>query len=280
MSADLDDRVWCHLCGHPLDRGVCLRCDRPGRRWWDRRRHTGRRGRWWGALAAVLLAFAIAAAGFGWFGGRSTVHPSAEPNATTPAAPTSKTRFPLSTSSAPSTFEVLGGEIDVFGNRSPRGLAFVIRTGPQSSDLLTDYHLVVESYTQGNDTVDLQQGDETFTARIVTVSSDPHVALLRVNGVYPSLVISATAPKVGDRVTVGELTWQSARNAAVVAYSGPGGAVHLAFSVAIPNVDDGAPVVNGAGRVVGIAEPTPPYSVDGVGLAIPILSACLAVNAC
>lgn len=285
MPADLAGDDWCHLCGCPLVNGICPRCDRPRRTW------PGRLGSPWGylhlrhgrrlavaALAAVGLV--VAAFGFGWFGNALSAHRSAGTVSSPSQTPTSPAGGPANALAAGSTFAVLGDDMDAFGNRPRRGYAFVIHTGSQTSDLLTDYQLIVASYLQGTGTVDLQRGDQTFTATVVAVSPEPHVALLRVSGLYPSLPISATAPKPGDTVTVGEPASGVARHAAVVANSGPGGSSHLTFSVEVANPDDGTPVLNSAGQVVGLAEPTSPYHVQGVGFAIPILSACMAVGAC
>ncbi|MDA8302464.1 MAG: hypothetical protein M0005_13215 [Actinomycetota bacterium] len=231
-------------------------------------------------MSMVLVTGVLAVFGFGWFLAGRSVRPSAAVVPTTSAPPTSPASQPATAIRAPSTFEVLGNEMDVFGNRSLRGYAFVIHTGSQTSDLLTDYYLVAQTYMQGVDTVDLQRGDQTFTAKVVAVGSDCHVALLRISGTYPSLPISVATPKAGDTVTVGEATSITARHAAVVAYSGTGEVSHLTFSVEVSNVDDGLPVLNPAGRVVGIAEPTSLYRVSGAGFAVPILQACRAVGAC
>jgi hypothetical protein len=296
MSTDEAGNNWCHLCGRPLVCGVCPHCDRRAKSWpnpiaawvrcrpiaaWVRRRPA----RWSAATAVLLAAIVLAAFGFGWFRTGRSAHPPTGPVPATSASPTSAPPAnpadrPLATLAAPSTFEVLSDEMDIFGNRARRGYAFVIHTGSQTSDLLTDYYMIAQAYMQGVDTVDLQRGDQTFTARVVAVGSDSHVALLRISGTYPVLPISAATPKSGDTVTVGETTSSTPRRTAVVAYSGADGASHLTFSVEVSNVDDGLPVLDSAGRVVGIAEPTSLYRVGGVGYAVPILRACQSVGAC
>ena len=282
MSAHLAGHDWCHLCGRPLGEGVCPHCDRP-RKWWPNRAASWvpcRRGRWSGALAVVLAGVVLAVFDLGWSGTGHSVRPSTRAVPTKSASPTRPASQPAAAPAAPSTFEVLGDEMDIFGNRARRGYAFVIHSGSQTSDLLTDYYMIAQDYMQGIDTVDLQRGDQAFTAKVVAVGSDCHVALLRISGSYPSLPVSAAMPKAGDTVTVGEATSGTERHAAVVAYSGSGGASHLTFSIEVPNVDDGLPVLNAAGRVVGIAEPTSLYRVGGVGFAVPILQACQAVGTC
>lgn len=170
--------------------------------------------------------------------------------------------------------------MDEFGNETRRGYAFVIHTSSQTSELLTDYDLVVDALRQGNDKVDLDHGGQSFTATVLAVTTEPHVALLRIPGEFPSLSISVSTPKTGDTVTLGEPGSSGLRDGAVVAYSGRGSAEHLTFSVEVPDVDDGAPVLNSAGKVVGIAEPSTPFHVSGIGFAMPILRACQAVGVC
>lgn len=282
MPAHLAGDDLCHLCGRPLVGGVCPHCDRRTKSWPNPAGSlVGRRPPPWPAAIAVLLAaLVLAAFGFGWFRSGRSARSSTGPVPVRSASPTSPASQPAAAIRAPSTFEVLGDETDVFGNRPRRGYAFVIHTGSQTSDLLTDYYMIAQDYMQGADTVDLQRGDQAFTAKVVAVGSDCHVALLRISGAYPSLPISATSPKAGDTVTVGEAISGTARRTAVVAYAGAGGNGHLTISAEIPNADDGLPVLNSAGRVVGMAEPTSLYRVGGVGFAVPILQACQAVGAC
>jgi hypothetical protein len=177
-------------------------------------------------------------------------------------------------------FGVLGGDPNEFGMRPVLGDAFVIRTTAETSDLLTDYHLILNTFMQRQDTVELQQGEETFTAKIVAVSPDPHVALLRIQGTFKALPISPRVPKPGETVILSPMTPGTARSAAVIPYSGLGGSTHLTFSVAVPTVDDGAPVLDSANRVVGIAEPSSQFHAQAVGFAGFVGTACAAVASC
>lgn len=277
MHAYADPGRSCHLCGGPLVAGVCLHCDRPRPRWpvrvvswvWLTR---GRKLAALSFVAASVLAAAVVSAGV--FGRESAVV-----TARTAGVVTSRSDAPSTPTepaiSSPSTFEILG-YTDGF-ERVRRGYAFVIRSGEGSSLLLTDYHLVVADYMPGYRTVDLRRGDQTFTATIVAVNPDPHVALLRIRGVYPALPISPLRPRPGATATVGEPGSGIAERAAVLDYSGPGGDNHIAFSVEVSNGDDGKPVLDSADRVIGIAEPTAQHGVQGVGFAVPIASACQAV---
>lgn len=283
MSADLAGDDWCHLCGRPLISGTCPHCDRP-RSWWPHRAASWVRRRrigWFAATTVILIGVVFTAFfGSGWFhGDRSARRSTGAASAKSPSfsAPAGQ---PDATLAAPSTFEVLGDGMDIFGNRARLGYAFVIHTGSETSDLVTDYYMLSQAYMQGVDTVDLQSGDQIFTAKIIAVGSDCHVALLRISVARPSLPVSAATPRAGDTVTVGETASRTARHTAVMASSGPDSGTHLTFSLQISNDEDGLPVLNSAGQVVGIAEPTSLYRVDGVGYAVPILQACQAVAAC
>jgi S1-C subfamily serine protease len=179
-----------------------------------------------------------------------------------------------------STFWVLGADRDESGGRSRIGYAFVIHAGAESSDLLTDYDLVVGRYLRGERTIDLGHGARTFAATIVAVSPDPHVALLRIGGTFPALPIAIAPPHVGDTVVLGEDATVPAPRATIVVHPTPGRPHHLTFSVAVADLDDGTPVLNLNGRVVGISEPSAPFGTDDLGFAVPIHAGCLAVQVC
>ena len=137
-----------------------------------------------------------------------------------------------------------------------------------------------QAYMNGIDTVYLRRRGQEFTAKVIAVGPDCHVALLQISGTYPSLPVSAAIPKAGDTVTLGEATSGTKKQVALVANSDAAGTSHLTLSLEVTSVDDGLPVLDTAGRVVGIAEPTMLYRVAGVGFAVPMLQACQAVGAC
>lgn len=278
MSAYTDPGGGCHLCGGPLVAGVCPHCDRPPRRWPARVASRvwltpGRRLAVLTLAVAAVVVLVLASIGFVFFGSRSTKI------TTTPEgeSPTAALITPAqAATSSLSTFEILG-YTDGFGGRERRGYAFVIRSGAGTSFLLTDYNLLVADFMQGYRSVDLRRGEQNFTGTIVAVSPDPHVALLRIRGVYPALPISPVRPHPGATVTLGEPLSAGAQPAAVLGFTGAGGGKHLTFSVEVSNNEDGKPVLNSAEQVVGIAEPTSQHRTQGVGYAVPIRPACRAV---
>lgn len=277
MSAQLAGEYPCPSCGHRVDAGVCPFCDRPhgrlpGLRWvWFRH-----------GWAPVALAGLGAGSGLMVLAlGLSGRGPSGRSGPALAAAPVSRTVVaPVTGSATGPVFEVLGTDTNEFGQESTKGFAFVVRTAAGSSDLLTDYQLIVGGYLDGNQTVDLRRGEQTSTATVVAVSPDPHVALLRIRGEYPPFAIGHSAPRPPDTVVVDPLPPGGTRRAAMVAYDGRGGSDHLTFSVAVPALGDGAPVLDAHGRVVGMAEPSSPFGAAGVGFAVPINTACEAVAGC
>lgn len=272
---DVADQDTCHLCGRPLDGLICLSCDRPRGRRMPRgpSRLSFRHARV--PIAAALAGIALVFAGYERWGSGS----ESRIRDVTAVAPTSTTRLPVLGSEG-SVFGIVGSDEDEFGVRAIRGYAFVVRASGGTSDLLTDYYMVSERFLNGTDTIELRQGARTVAAKIVLISPDPHVAKLRIDGTYPVLPVATARPLSGDLVTLGLETNGATRSAEVVSYSGSGGASHLTFSIEVPNVDDGAPILDSAGRVVGIAEPTAHFPVQAVGFAIPIAQACQAVAAC
>ncbi|HEX2895705.1 MAG TPA: trypsin-like peptidase domain-containing protein [Marmoricola sp.] len=274
----------CHWCGHPLDRGVCPHCDRPRDTWLARlsaRLHL-HDDFWLPVLAAFAIVVAIGVIGVMVVRIRSgadstTAAPGPQVRAGSGATDTAS----ASAAARPgSTFTVLGSSRDESGRRTRVGYAFVIRSGPESSDLLTDYNLVVERYAEGDRTADVANGEESFRATIVAVSPDPHVALLRVGGRFPALPIAPEGTRPGDTVLVGEDGEVAAPRATVVAHIARGRPSHITFTIPVDGRDDGTPVLDLRGRVVGIAEPSAPFGTDRLGFAIPIMSGCVAVHAC
>ena len=278
MSAQLAGDHACSSCGHAVVAGVCPSCDRPHGRLSPLRWIWFRHGR---ALIVGLVALPVGSAlvivALGLPGAGRPAHTGRA----VPAAPVGHTvAVPGAVASRGSVFQVLGTDANELGQRPTKGFAFVVRTAAGSSDLLTDYQLIVEGYLNGNQTVDLQRGGQTFTAAVVAVSPDPHVALLRIQGEYPPFPIGHATPRPHDTVIVDPLPPAGARAAAMVAYEGRGGTDHLTFSVSVPTTGAGAPVLDSGSRVVGMAEPSAPFNVPGVGFAVPIGTACAAVAAC
>lgn len=269
----------CHLCGRELEGRACPHCDRRSEGW------TARLGAllrlhddfWLPVVAVLAVVVAIAVIVLASLRVRSQVGPAT--SSPGPAPGTSSAAVDPSTPGA-STFWVLGAGTDASGQRARFGYAFVVRTGADSSDLLTDYDLVVATFVRGDRTVDLGRGERTFTATIVAVSTDPHVALLRIGGRFPALPIATRSPDAGDTVVLGEGGIVPSPRASVVARSAAGHPGHLSFSLAVDGSDDGTPLLNLAGRVVGIAVPSAPFGPADVGYAIPIRAGCLAVQAC
>ena len=273
----------CHWCGRPLDGSVCPHCDRRSDTWLGRaaaRLHV-HDDFWLPVLAVAAVLVTIGVLGVTLARARSELGSS--PSAVAPEVVSRPDSPPTSTTgSVPtgSTFWVLGAGSDESGHRTRLGEAFVIHTGPATSDLMTDYGLVVGLYTRGARTVELANTDESLTATIVAVSPDPHVALLRIAGRFPALPIATAAARPGDTVALGEDGEVPAPRAIVVAHSASGRSSHLTFTVGVGGRDDGTPVLDLAGRVVGIAEPSAPFGTERLGYAIPITAACLAVRAC
>jgi hypothetical protein len=271
----------CHWCGRALVGGICPHCDRRRDGLLARGRGIlrGRDDLLMPLLAVLVVAMPIIViVTFTWLRPEAGSAPSGA--ARGPSAPTSTAAQVSPPISQASTFVVVGDGTDDSGHQARLGYAFVIRTRTETSDLLTDYDLVVARYSNGERTVDLEQGDRRFTATIIAVSPDPHVALLRIGGRFPALRVAARSPSPGDTVLLGPEGDVPAPRATVVAHTAPGRPSHLTFSRAVGSRDDGMPVLNLAGRVVGIAEPSEPFGTDRFGFAIPVEAGCLAVQAC
>lgn len=277
MDTEFANSHRCHLCGSPMVDGVCPGCDRPHRRFPGRAVSVLRRaahGRWRGAVVAVAVAGAATGLALRGAPAHTAAGTTGPRSASTVAAGPAFNAAP-----PPGVFEIVGDPADEFGVRSHRGWAFVVRAASGTSDLITDYFLVVDGFMHGDDTVCLRRGVQEFTSRILAVNPESHLVMLRVGGIYPALPVGSSAPAPGQTVTLLSAPAGSPVPAEVLAYPGPG-AGHLTFTIEVSQVDDGAPVLNTAGQVVGIAEPTFQFGVRGVGFAVPIAVACSSLGAC
>lgn len=273
--------VRCHLCGRPMAGVLCAFCDtvasvERGRR--SRARDAvAAQLRFHGRLAAVLVALLLVGAVL-----RSWTSPTQDADvAASRERPTAEQSTPAAGAERSETAAVLtvnasGSEWDAPQGRP--GHAFVIRQEGTWSDMLTDYYLLAERYMAGERTVTVSDGTSFLTGRVMATDSDKHVARVRVDSQLPALPIAPLQPEAGERVIILSRSGESI-SGVVVPVKGLRAAGHLAFSAVVPSSLDGAPVINADGEVVGIAEPSDEaMTADGIGFAVPIAAACLAVT--
>jgi putative serine protease PepD len=184
----------------------------------------------------------------------------------------------ISAAVLPSVFRVKAGPVI--------GTAFAVGkpAAGGGTNLLTNFHVVEQVWESGQRRVFLERTDQRFPATIVRVDEEHDVAHLKAEARFTGLVAARASAKSGqqivvvgaplgleDSVTTGVVSAQ--RN--VPDLAGPA----IQFDAPINPGNSGGPVVNGAKQVVGIAT-AKHRDAEGIGLAVPIKTACDAFPIC
>jgi putative serine protease PepD len=177
----------------------------------------------------------------------------------------------------PSVFRVRAGEFT--------GTAFSVgkKAAKGQSNLLTNYHVVAEVWTGGGRSVTLERGSTKINATIVKVSKGKDLALLRANQSITGLATATTQVKPGQQVVVvgAPLGLDDTVTTGVIsAYrpDDPDGPT-IQFDAPINPGNSGGPVVNANDQVVGLAT-AKAKDAEGIGLAIPVKTACQTFDVC
>ncbi|MFF5293196.1 S1C family serine protease [Paractinoplanes globisporus] len=177
----------------------------------------------------------------------------------------------------PSVFRVRAGEFT--------GTAFSVGTKAANgqANLLTNYHVVAEVWTGGGKAVTLERGATKINATIVKVSKAKDLALLRANQEIAPLAASTAQVKPGQQVVVvgAPLGLDDTVTTGVIsAYrpNDPDGPT-IQFDAPINPGNSGGPVVNANNQVVGLAT-AKAKDAEGIGLAIPVKTACSTFSVC
>lgn len=158
------------------------------------------------------------------------------------------------------------------------GSGFVLASVAGRSTLVTNFHVVADEWNNGRRAVKVRQGDATFAGTIENVSQADDLATISVAERLPMLERSTTPPKPGDPVVVvgsplglgGTVT-----SGIVSAIRQEGGRDYIQFSAPISPGSSGGPVVDRAGRVLGIAEAKAVgQGAEGLSFAVPINKVC------
>nr|WP_296066169.1 S1C family serine protease [uncultured Actinoplanes sp.] len=176
----------------------------------------------------------------------------------------------------PSVFRVRAGEFT--------GTAFSVgRANGGESHLFTNYHVVAQVWSSGGRTVSLERGATKITAAIVKVDKGKDLALLHADQRIAGLPAAGGQVKPGQQVVVvgAPLGLDDTVTTGVIsAYrpDDPDGPT-IQFDAPINPGNSGGPVVNAGQQVVGLAT-AKAKDAEGIGLAIPIRTACQAFAVC
>jgi S1-C subfamily serine protease len=183
----------------------------------------------------------------------------------------------ISSTVLPSVFRVRAGEFT--------GTAFSIgdKAAAGSANLLTNFHVVESVWSTGNRKVFLERGKEQVSATIVRVNQDKDLALLKADRKIAGLTAATATVKPGQQVVVvgAPLGLEDSVTTGVVSAfrqdteEGP----TIQFDAPINPGNSGGPVVNANDEVIGLAT-AKARDAEGIGLAIPIKTACTAFGVC
>ena len=178
----------------------------------------------------------------------------------------------------PSVFRVSAGDFV--------GTAFAVgrNTAGGGTNLFTNYHVVESVYSGGGRRVFVERKNQRFPARIVAVDKDHDVAHLQTTSRFTGLTMARTPVKAGQPVVVvgSPLGLEDTVTTGVVSafreiddYAGQ----LIQFDASINPGNSGGPVINSAKQVVGIAS-AKARDAEGIGLAVPIATACNRFKIC
>jgi putative serine protease PepD len=183
----------------------------------------------------------------------------------------------VSSKALPSVFRVRAGDFT--------GTAFSVgdKAADGKANLLTNYHVVAEIYTDGGRKVSLERGSTQIDATIVKVNKAKDLALLSADQGINPLGPSESQVKPGQQVVVvgAPLGLDDTVTSGVIsAYrpDDPDGTT-IQFDAAINPGNSGGPLLNADHQVVGVAT-AKAKDAEGIGLAIPIKTACDTFSVC
>jgi S1-C subfamily serine protease len=183
----------------------------------------------------------------------------------------------VAASALPSVFQVIAGEFS--------GSAFAIGK-PQGNrtQVLTAYHVVESVWKRGRTSVRLERDGKGYTAKIADVSPTHDLALLTINAKINGIVAARTTPASGEQILVvgaplglTETITTGVVSAIRARVGGPG--TMIQFDAPLNPGNSGGPVVNTRKEVVGIAD-AKAKDAEGIGLAVPIQTACKVFDVC
>lgn len=182
----------------------------------------------------------------------------------------------IATAVLPSVFRVRAGALI--------GTAFAVgsKAAGGTTNLLTNYHVVAAVWQAGNRRVRLERGQLRVSATLVKVDKDKDLAQLRIERDAAGLATARAEAKPGQPIVVVGAPFgleDSVTTGVVSALRAETGGRRIQFDAPINPGNSGGPVINSAKQVVGVAT-AKARDAEGIGLAIPIETACDTFDIC
>jgi len=164
------------------------------------------------------------------------------------------------------------------------GSGWVAHGDTTGSELVTNYHVVADSWSAGVATVVVRQEDRTLKGTIARVDTNDDLAVIHVAERLPALVTASTRPKLGTPVmAIGSpLGLDGTVTLGVVSgFRSLDGSDYVQFSAPISPGNSGGPVIDAEGEVVAVASAKlVGTGVEALSLAIPVQVVCLSLVTC
>jgi len=178
----------------------------------------------------------------------------------------------------PSVFRVSAGRFT--------GTAFAVGdpVGDGGTNLFTNYHVVESVWLVGGRRVFIEREDQQFSATIVRIDEDNDIAHLRTQRTFTGLVTATEPVKSGQQIVVVGSPLGLADTVTIGVVSAfradeDGSGTVIQFDAPINPGNSGGPVINSGKEVVGIAT-AKARDAEGIGLAVPIQTACDIFDIC
>ena len=158
------------------------------------------------------------------------------------------------------------------------GTAWVASSADGTSKLVTNYHVISETWLDDKRAVDIKKDDRTWPATIEKVSEGADLALLSVRENFTPLARASVEPSVGDSVlSVGSpLGLEGTVSTGVVsALRVEDGDRFIQFSAPVSPGSSGGPLVDQKGDVIGVTVfKAVVEGAEGLGFAVPVRRVC------
>jgi putative serine protease PepD len=165
------------------------------------------------------------------------------------------------------------------------GSGWVVKSDAGSSTFITNYHVIADAVESGSNAVKVfQDQGAQLDGTVGQYDAAADLALVSVPGQLPSLGLSSVTPLPGAPVLVigsplglgGSVTTGS-----ISAIRDIDGIKYIQFSAPISPGNSGGPLVNGAGKVIGVTvAKVIGGGAEGIGLAIPVSQVCDRLKFC
>jgi putative serine protease PepD len=164
------------------------------------------------------------------------------------------------------------------------GSAWVAASTNGTSLLVTNFHVIADTYDNGGNTVHVKQADKVYLGTIVHTSAADDLAIVSVPIALPALTVDTAEPKPGDAVLVvgSPLGLEGTVSSGIVsAMRTEDGVRYIQFTAPISPGNSGGPVLDAHGKVIGVSvAKAVSEGVEGLGFAVPAARVCASFDVC